>query len=75
MQSRGPCIYAFPFPGMYDTGAGMPRRTGIDAPGALHHIIGRGIERRKISLDDGDRDSFVKRLSTILAGAATSCFA
>jgi hypothetical protein len=26
----------------------MPRRTRIDAPGALHHIICRGIERRKI---------------------------
>ena len=28
----------------------MPRRARIDAPGALHHIIVRGIERRKIFL-------------------------
>ena len=26
----------------------MPRQSRIDAPGALHHIIVRGIERRKI---------------------------
>jgi len=26
----------------------MPRKARIDAPGALHHIIVRGIERRKI---------------------------
>jgi len=26
----------------------MPRKARIDAPGALHHIIIRGIERRKI---------------------------
>ncbi|MFH1075967.1 MAG: hypothetical protein V1753_03885 [Pseudomonadota bacterium] len=26
----------------------MPRRSRIDAPHALHHIIIRGIERRKI---------------------------
>jgi putative transposase len=47
----------------------------IDAPGALHHIIGRGIERRKLFLDDVDRDNFVQRLSTILSGTETSCFA
>jgi hypothetical protein len=27
----------------------MPRRARIDAPGALHHIIVRGIERRSFS--------------------------
>ena len=26
----------------------MPRKAGIDAAGALHHIIVRGIEHRKI---------------------------
>jgi putative transposase len=47
----------------------------IDSPGALHHIIGRGIERRKLFLDDADRDNFVQRLHTILSGTETSCFA
>ncbi len=43
----------------------MPRKARIDAPGALHHIIGRGIERRKIFLDDVDRGNFVQRLGMI----------
>jgi hypothetical protein len=28
----------------------MPQKSRIDAPGAMHHIIVRGIERRKIIL-------------------------
>jgi REP element-mobilizing transposase RayT len=53
----------------------MPRKARIDAPGALHHIIIRGIERRKIFLDDFDRDNFLKRLSNVLSETATPCFA
>jgi hypothetical protein len=34
----------------------MPRQARIDAPGALHHVIARGIERDKIFRDDQDRD-------------------
>ena len=45
----------------------MPRKARIDAPGALHHVICRGIERRKIFWDDSDRDDFLKRLETILS--------
>jgi len=36
----------------------MPRKARIDAPGALHHIIVRGIERREIFKDDADRIKF-----------------
>jgi len=44
----------------------MPRKARIDAPGALHHIICRGIiERRKIFDNDADRDNFMERLGTI----------
>lgn len=53
----------------------MPRKARIDAPGALHHIMIRGIERRKIFLDDTDRNSFVDRLGTILKDTETPCFA
>ena len=53
----------------------MPRKARIDAPGALHHIILRGIERRKIFYDDGDRNNFLKRLGVILTETKTSCFA
>ena len=34
----------------------MPRKARIDAPGALHHIMARGIEKRDIFCDDLDRD-------------------
>ncbi len=53
----------------------MPRQSRIDAPGALHHIIVRGIERCKIFRDDDDRYDFTKRLGGILEETATACYA
>jgi len=53
----------------------MPRKARIDAAGALHHIIVRGIERRKIFYDDQDRDAFVARLGEVLSETHTDCFA
>jgi REP element-mobilizing transposase RayT len=53
----------------------MPRKARIDAPGALHHIIVRGIERRKIFYDDGDRDNFLERFGTVLTDTGTPCYA
>jgi REP element-mobilizing transposase RayT len=53
----------------------MPRKARIDAPGALHHIIVRGINRRKIFFDDSDRDDFLDRLGAILSDSKTACFA
>jgi len=38
----------------------MPRKARIDTPGALHHIIVRGIERRSIFYDDLDRENFIE---------------
>ena len=40
-------------------------RVGIkgDAPGALHHVMGRGIERTDIFRTDVDRGDFVDRLA------------
>ena len=35
----------------------MPRKARIDTPGALHYIIVRGIERRRIFYDDLDREN------------------
>jgi hypothetical protein len=40
----------------------------MDAPGVLHHVMARGIERRKIFLDDKERDDFVRRLAAVAAG-------
>ena len=53
----------------------MPRKARIDAPGALHHIIFRGIERRKIFRDNKDRDNFVARLGVVLSETGTPCYA
>ena len=53
----------------------MPRKARIDAPGALHHIILRGIERRKIFYDDDDRENFLARLAGIVTDTNTPCFA
>jgi REP element-mobilizing transposase RayT len=53
----------------------MPRRARIDAPGALHHVICRGIERRKIFWGDSDRDDLIERLKTILRETQTPCYA
>ena len=48
---------------IYDSGCGMPRLARLDAPGVLHHVMGRGIERRKIFWNDKDRNDFIDRLA------------
>ncbi len=53
----------------------MPRQARIDAPGAIHHIICRGIERRKIFSDDTDRDRFLVRLGRLVRCTRTTCYA
>ena len=39
----------------------MPRQARLDAPGTLHHVMIRGIERSPIFEDDQDRNNFVSR--------------
>ena len=53
----------------------MPRKARIDAPGALHHIIFRGIEGKAIFHDRHDRYNFLDRLGDVLLDTATPCFA
>jgi len=53
----------------------MPRQARIDAAGAVHHIIIRGIERRKIYRQDADRINFLERLGAILQQTQTECYA
>ena len=43
----------------------MPRQARLDAAGTLHHVIIRGIERRRIVDDDHDRRQFVSRLGKV----------
>jgi REP element-mobilizing transposase RayT len=53
----------------------MPRKARIDAPGALHHIICRGIHRQKIFVDDTDRKEFLRRLAGVVKESQTFCYA
>lgn len=53
----------------------MPRGPRLDAPGVLHHIMIRGLERRPIFRDDRDRVDFVTRLGTLAEGRAIIVYA
>jgi putative transposase len=53
----------------------MPRKARIDAPGALHHIVIRGIERKAIFKRRQDYDDFLSRMGDILSDTSTGCFA
>jgi len=46
-------------------------KTRRSRPGALHHIIVRGIERKTIFKDDADKDNFLERLKNILTDSDT----
>ena len=53
----------------------MPRRARLDAPGTLHHVMVRGIEKRRIVNDVADRKNFVKRLGELAASTKTAIYA
>jgi len=53
----------------------MPRRARIDYPGALHHVIGRGIERKFIFNQDKDKCEFQRRLTDNLTKSSMQCYA
>ncbi len=51
----------------------IPRKARIDAPGTLHHIIIRGIERKAIFKDTADRENFFERFGRIISETETVC--
>ena len=53
----------------------MPRTARSDAPGVLHHVMLRGIEGRKIFLNNKDRHDFFKRLEDICPEMQMECYA
>ncbi len=53
----------------------MPRNARLDAPGALHHIMARGIQQKKIFHTKADRKDFLDRLGGVLRETQTPCFA
>ena len=60
---------------IYDKGCGMPRLARLDAPGVLHHVMGRGIERRKIFWNDKDRVDFIDRLAEVVEKGGMDIYA
>jgi len=53
----------------------MPRQARLDIPGALHHIMVRGINKSTIFEDDQDRVQFLNRLGENVTGAHASVYA
>ena len=53
----------------------MPRGPRLDAPGVLHHVMVRGLERRAIFRDDRDREEFVQRLGALAGQGAWQVYA
>ncbi|NTU96811.1 MAG: hypothetical protein HGA62_03235, partial [Chlorobiaceae bacterium] len=53
----------------------MPRGARLDAPGALHHVMVRGIERKAIYLDDADRVDFLDRIGKASEKTGTVIYA
>ena len=51
----------------------MPRQARLDAPGILHHVMVRGLERRPIFRDDVDRRDFCTRLEGLAYLALEVC--
>ena len=52
----------------------MPRQARLDAPGTLHHVIIRGIEKRRIVDDRIDREAFVSRMCKLSAETQTTIY-
>ncbi len=53
----------------------MPRRVRLYVPGALHHIIVRGINKSSIFEDDQDRIKFLERLGENIIEVKCSIYA
>ena len=53
----------------------MPRQPRLDAPGALHHVMGRGIDGIKIFSNRKDPEDFLERLADLCRADALSAYA
>jgi hypothetical protein len=53
----------------------MPRGPRLDAPGVIHHVMARGIERRQPFRDDVDREDFVARLDALCVEGEAALYA
>jgi hypothetical protein len=53
----------------------MPRQARLDVPGALHHIMMRGINKSAIFEDDQDRSRFLDRMRQTIAETQSCVYA
>jgi putative transposase len=53
----------------------MPRKARLDAPGALHHIMVRGINKSAIFNDEQDKQKFLERLGENVTAADAVVYA
>ncbi len=53
----------------------MPRNRRIEIPGAVYHVITRGIEGRELFNHDFDREEFLRRLEAGLKETGCKCYA
>ena len=53
----------------------MPRLARLDAPGVLHHVMGRGIDKNNIFINNEDRNDFITRLSALVDEGAIEIYA
>ena len=53
----------------------MPRQPRLDIPGALYHVIVRGIERRAIFHDQRDKAGFLERFGNLVVDCRLLCYA
>lgn len=53
----------------------MPRGPRLDAPGAVHHVMIRGLDRQVIFRTEKDREDFLQRLATVTQRTGLRIFA
>ncbi len=53
----------------------MPRYARLDAPGAMHHVMARGLEGRDLFRDDEDRRLFVELAGKVCRETGSRCLA
>ncbi len=53
----------------------MPRQARLDASGALHHVMVRGINKSVIFADDQDKTRFLERLGQNVINGECSIYA
>ncbi len=56
-------------------GEAMPRGPRLDAEGALHHVMGRGVGGKDIFRSDRDRADFTRRLGELVIRSGTDVYA